>query len=267
MIFAIFMMSAGLSVIMQQIMPQFIFQRDLYEVRERPSKTYHWAAFMIANIAVELPYHLLLGILVFAGFTYPVFGIISGENQVVILLVIIQFFLFGSTFAHAVVATLPDAETAAEIATLIFYVTLIFNGVLVPREFLPGFWKFMYRVSPMTYIVNTIAAAGVGGRRVECSNRELSVFQPPNGLTCGEYMQLYFWGAGSLGGYLVHPNATEDCQYCLLHETNQFLGILDIRADDRWFNFGIVWIYICFNVFFAVLVYYLFRVKRWKLKH
>ncbi|KIW25519.1 uncharacterized protein PV07_08685 [Cladophialophora immunda] len=43
MMFSIFMLSAILmltaifAALVQQVMPQFIFQRDLYEVRERPS--------------------------------------------------------------------------------------------------------------------------------------------------------------------------------------------------------------------------------------
>lgn len=51
-------------------MPRFVTQRDLYEVRERPSKAYSWKAFLIANIAVEIPYQVLLGILVYASCKY-----------------------------------------------------------------------------------------------------------------------------------------------------------------------------------------------------
>ena len=264
MLFAIFMISAIFAVLFQQIMPQFIFQRDLYEVRERPSKTYHWAAFMMANIFVEIPYQILLGIMVFGSFVYPVFGVISSENQGIILLILAEFFLWGSTFAHAVVAVLPDGETAAEIATLIFYLLLIFNGVLVPRESLPGFWNFMYRLSPMTYIINTIAASGVNGRRVDCARNELNIFQPQPGTACGQYMQPFFQAAGSAAGSLLNPDDTRDCKYCQLRVTDQFLESRDIKTSQRWRNVGLIWAYIGFDVFFAVTVYYLFRVKRWK---
>jgi ATP-binding cassette, subfamily G (WHITE), member 2, PDR len=47
-------------------MPKFVTQRDLYEVRERPSKAYSWKAFLIANIVVEIPYQTILGVLVYA---------------------------------------------------------------------------------------------------------------------------------------------------------------------------------------------------------
>jgi ATP-binding cassette subfamily G (WHITE) protein 2 (PDR) len=260
------MITAIFAALVQQIMPQFIFQRDLYEVRERPSKSYHWAAFIVANIMVEIPFQVVLGVMVFAAFSYPVFGILSSENQGVILLLLIEFFVFGSTFAHAVVAALPDAETAGQIATLIFYLTLIFNGVMLPRIALPGFWTFMYRVSPMTYIVNTIAAAGLSGRAVTCAQNELSVFQPFGNMTCGQYMERYLEALDTLGaaGNLINPDATKDCAYCTLQMADQFLAARDVEYDQRWRNFGLIWVYIGFNVVFAVGLYYLCRVRRWR---
>lgn len=40
----------------QQIMPNFVTQRSLYEVRERPSKTYSWKIFILSNIVSEIPW-------------------------------------------------------------------------------------------------------------------------------------------------------------------------------------------------------------------
>jgi ATP-binding cassette, subfamily G (WHITE), member 2, PDR len=134
-------------------MPRFILQRDLYEVRERPSKAYSWKAFLIANIVVEIPYQILLGVMVFASYFYPIYtkgGVPSSVRQGLILLLIVQFFVFASTFAHMLIAALPDSETAGNIATLMFSLTLTFNGVFQPPYALPGFWIFMYRVSPLT---------------------------------------------------------------------------------------------------------------------
>lgn len=37
-------------------MPNFVVQRSLYEVRERPSKTYSWKVFILSNIVVEIPW-------------------------------------------------------------------------------------------------------------------------------------------------------------------------------------------------------------------
>lgn len=152
-IFSIFMITTIFTTLVQQIMPRFILQRDLYEVRERPSKAYSWKAFLLANILVEIPYQILLGVMVFASYYYPIYtrgGIPSAERQGLILLLIVQFFVFASTFAHMLIAALPDAETAGNIGTLMFSMTLTFNGVFQTPTALPGFWIFMYRVSPLT---------------------------------------------------------------------------------------------------------------------
>ena len=55
--FSIFMLFTIFSNLVQQIMPNFVVQRALYEARERPSKTYSWQAFLMANIFVELPWN------------------------------------------------------------------------------------------------------------------------------------------------------------------------------------------------------------------
>lgn len=152
-IFSIFMITTIFTTLVQQIMPRFILQRDLYEVRERPSKAYSWKAFLIANIVVEIPYQILLGVMVFASYFYPIYtsgGIPPSSRQGLILLLLVQFFVFASTFAHMLISALPDAETAGNIATLMFSLTLTFNGVFQTPQALPGFWIFMYRVSPLT---------------------------------------------------------------------------------------------------------------------
>lgn len=52
----------------------------------------------------------------------------SSERQGLILLLTIQIFVFASTFAHLIIAALPDALTAGAVATILFSLTMIFNG-------------------------------------------------------------------------------------------------------------------------------------------
>ena len=52
--------------------PHFVTQRALYEVRERPSKTYSWKVFMFANIVTELPWSTIGAVLLFATWYYPI---------------------------------------------------------------------------------------------------------------------------------------------------------------------------------------------------
>lgn len=68
------MLTAIFTALIQQIIPRFVIQRSLYEVRERPSKTYSFVAFLLANILVEIPYQAFLGIMAYASYFYSVFG-------------------------------------------------------------------------------------------------------------------------------------------------------------------------------------------------
>lgn len=263
-IFSTFMITTIFTTLIQQIMPKFISQRSLYEVRERPSKAYSWKAFLIANIVVEIPWQILLGVLVWAAWYFPIYGAgQSAERQVLTLLYVIQFFVFASTFAHMLIAALPDAQTAGAIGTLMFSLSLTFNGVFQTPEALPGFWIFMYRVSPLTYLVSGLVSTGLGGRDVECSQTELSVFQPPAGQTCAVYLQEYL--ATSVG-YLSNPQATADCGVCSVSTANQLLAGDSIYYSERWRNYGIGFAYIGFNIFAAVSLYYVFRVAQWSPK-
>jgi ATP-binding cassette subfamily G (WHITE) protein 2 (PDR) len=261
-IFSVFMMTTIFTSLVQQIQPLFVTQRSLYESRERPSKAYSWVAFMVANIIVEIPYGVFAGVLCFASFYYPVVGATqSSERQGLVLLFMIQFIIYTSTFASMTIAALPNAETAAGLVSLLTLMSILFNGVLQPPSQLPGFWLFMYRVSPFTYWIGGLVATMLAGRQVYCSDRELSVFDPPNGSTCGAYLQEY---ASLAGGTIQNPSATSSCEYCSLSNSNQFLASASISYGDRWRNFGILFAFILFNVFIAVLTYYLFRVANLK---
>ncbi|KAH7137779.1 ABC-2 type transporter [Dactylonectria macrodidyma] len=255
-LYAVFMLITIFTILIQ---PLFVTQRSLYEVRERPSKAYSWKAFLIANMLVEIPYQILAGILMYATFYYPVVGIQSSERQVIILLSCVELLIYASSFAHMTIAALPDAQTAGSVVTLLSMMSLTFCGVLQSPSALPGFWTFMYRVSPFSYWVAAMVSTVLHDREVTCSDTETSIFDPPVGQTCGQYLANYL---ETVPGQLQNPDATEKCQYCSLQVADQYLVGNDIYWSERWRNFGIVWAFVVFNIFIATATYYLFRVKK-----
>jgi ABC-type multidrug transport system permease subunit len=88
----------------QQIMPLFVEQRSLYEARERPSKAYSWTAFLLAQILVEIPWQVLVAVISFVSWYYPI-GLYrnaieagqTSERAALMFLYILQFMLFTST--------------------------------------------------------------------------------------------------------------------------------------------------------------------------
>ncbi|KAF9890375.1 hypothetical protein FE257_006043 [Aspergillus nanangensis] len=265
--FSIFMLMTIFGNLVQQIMPNFCTQRSLYEARERPSKTYSWQAFMTANILVELPWNTLMSVLIYVCWYYPI-GLYRNaeanhmvtERGALMWLLILTFLLFTSTFAHMIIAGIELAETGGNLANLFFSLCLIFCGVLATPEVLPGFWIFMYRVSPFTYLVSGMLSTGVSGAKAMCENYEFLHFDPPSGQTCLAYMSDYISKTG--GGYLQDDNATSNCSFCSISDTDTFLKAVHSDYKDAWRNFGLMWVYIVFNIFAAVFIYWLARVPK-----
>ena len=267
-LFSIFMLYTTFANIVQQIMPNFVTQRALYEVRERPSKTYSWQAFMVANILVEIPWQTLMAVITFFCYYYPVglqnnaaYTNSTAERGGLMFLLVWVFYIFSSTFAYMMIAGIETAETGANISNLLFSLCLVFCGVLATPEALPGFWIFMYRVSPFTYLVSAMLSTGVANAPVVCSEIELSVVQPPSGMDCGQYLKPFL---DFFGGYLINGNATSDCKFCSVSNTNTYLAAVNIFYHNRWRNLGFLFIYIVFNIFAALFIYWLARVPKEK---
>ena len=214
---------------------------------------------MIANVIVEVPYQVIMGLLTYASYYYAVVGVQDSERQGLVLLLCVQFFVYASTFAHMVIAAMPDTETASAVVVLLFAMSLTFCGVMQPKDALPGFWIFMYRVSPFTYLVSAMLSTGVAGTKATCENVEYLHFSPPSNQTCQEYMSDYI---KQFGGYLLNPGATNECTFCSMSDTDSFLAGVSSYYEDAWRNFGFMWIYIVFNIFAAVGIYWLARVPK-----
>lgn len=58
--------------VIAQLQPLFIDRRDIYETREKKSKTYHWAPFVTGLIVSELPYLIICALLYFVCWYFTV---------------------------------------------------------------------------------------------------------------------------------------------------------------------------------------------------
>ncbi|KAL9949874.1 ZEB2-regulated ABC transporter 1 [Verticillium nonalfalfae] len=268
--FAIFNILTIFGQLVQQQMPHFVTQRSLYEVRERPSKTYSWKVFMLSQIIVEIPWNSLMSVFMFICVYYPV-GLYKNaeaagqttERGGLMWLLFWQFLIFTCTFAHACIAITDTAEAGGNLANVLFMMCLIFCGVLASPDAMPRFWIFMYRVSPFSYLVSAMLSTGLANTRVTCSDVELVSFDPPSNQTCGAYLSDYI---SSAGGYLTDPSAQSNCNYCPIADTNVFLDAVSASYDNRWRDFGIGMVYIAFNIAASLALYWLVRMPKGKKK-
>ncbi|KUL86670.1 hypothetical protein ZTR_03032 [Talaromyces verruculosus] len=242
--------------------------QHLFEEREGRSKTYPWTLFLAANLTVELCWQTIASVLIFVSWYYPTGLWRNGDASMGTTersgLVFVLIWLFGlwiTTFSQAVGVGIEHAETAVQIATLCFWLSLVFCGVLVSPNDLPRFWVFVYRVSPLTYFVDGMTQAALDNTHIKCSDVELLHIDPPlhAGSTCGEYLGPYIQYAG---GSLKNPAATTDCQYCTVDQTNRLLQQLGMNTEHAWRNVGYMVVYVVFNVLAIYVIYWLTRVPK-----
>lgn len=117
----------------------------------------------------------------------------------------------------------------------------------------------MYRVSPFTYLVSAVLSVGLAGTSVKCSDIEILHVPPPQGQNCSSFLDAYVQMSH---GRLLNPEATLDCQVCPVADTDTFLAQVSISYSDRWRNVGLLFVYIVFNIFAAIFLYWLIRVPK-----
>ena len=153
----------------------------------------------------------------------------------------------------------PNLPSASVLMGLILAFLLSFCGVVQPPSLMPGFWTFMWKASPYTYFVQNLLGIVLHEKPVVCKKKELAFFDPPSGQTCGDYMEEFLSKAQ---GYIQNPEATENCAYCLSSVGDEYLRRIGASYSYLWRNFGIYWIFIVFNFFAMVAVYYIFHVRK-----
>ncbi|TFK31616.1 pleiotropic drug resistance ABC transporter [Crucibulum laeve] len=252
-LFAIFMGTFLSAPLGNQMHVPYMQQRSVYEIRERSSRMYHWSALTTAQLLCEIPWNILGSSLFFlcwywavgfpnsrAGYIYFIFGVL--------------FPLYYTTISLAVASISPSAEIAGLIFSVLFTFVITFDGVMQPFALL-GWWKWMYHLSPFTYLIEGLVGEAIGHQSIRCTTKELVTIQPPSGQTCHSYMSKYI---ATRGGYLTNPTASSDCYFCSSRTTDEWLkGNFNISYHHHWRDFGFFCAYIVFNAFMLYVLTYL----------
>lgn len=139
-----------------QLQVIFLNLRDVYEIRERSSRIYSWPALVTSQILVELPWNILGSTLFFFCWYWTV-GFPTDRGGYTYLLLGILFPIYYTTIGQAVAAMSPTAEIAGVLFSFLFSFVLTFDGVVQPYSQL-GWWQWMYRVSPYTYLIEGLVS-------------------------------------------------------------------------------------------------------------
>ncbi|KAF9449781.1 pleiotropic drug resistance ABC transporter [Macrolepiota fuliginosa MF-IS2] len=255
-LFSIFMVTILSVPLSSQLQVPYIDKRTVYEVRERPSRIYSWTAFVTSHLLVEIPWNVIGSHFLFFCWYWTV-GYPTDRAGYTYLMLTIIYPLYYSTISLAIAATAPNAEIAGLLFSTLFSFVIAFNGVMQPFREL-HWWKWMYRLSPYTYLIEGLLGQALGRQSIECSAIEFVQLNPPSGMTCAQYLNPFISAAG---GYLTNPDATTTCNFCSMSTADQFLASgFNIFYDHAWRNFGFMIVYIVFNIVVFFGFTYIFRI-------
>ncbi len=259
-LFAVIMCVVQSAALVNQIQERAIAARDLYEVRESASNTFHWSTMILGQLLAEIPYNFLAGVICYCCFYFPLKIDTSATIAGFFFLVFaINFVLYFTTFGLMVLYMSPDLPSAAVICGILLNFCISFCGVFQPVSLMPKFWTFMWKVSPYTYFIQCFVGTVLHDFDIECSSTELAYFNPPDGQTCGEYTSTFF---DSNNGKINNPSATSNCAYCQYTVGDEYLSSVSIKFSQRWRDFGLLWVYIIFNIAAMLGLYWMFRVPK-----
>ncbi|KAF8905939.1 pleiotropic drug resistance ABC transporter [Gymnopilus junonius] len=227
-LFAIFMGTVLSAPLAGQLHVPYIKMRDVYEIRERSSRMYHWSALTTVQLAMEIPWNIVGSTLFFFCWYWTV-GFASSRGGFTYLMYGVCFPLYYTTLALAVASMSSTAEIAGLMFSFLFSFVITFNGVLQPFRQL-GWWEWMYHLSPYRYLIEALLGQAIGRQLITCAEKELQTLQPPSGQTCGTFMSEFISSNG-------------------VRTTDQWMGpTFNVFYHLHWRDFGIFCGYIVFNV-------------------
>ncbi|KAH7175291.1 ABC-2 type transporter [Dactylonectria macrodidyma] len=249
--------------VVNSVVIYFFRSRDLWEDRELPSCTYGWFAFSTANVLTEIPMSIVAGTIYFLLWYFPTGLPLESSVSGYVYLMTILWALFMASWGQWIAAFGPKYGTVSNILPFFFCITALVNGVFVPYSQLPSVWKYwLYYLNPATWLTRGVLSTILPLVSVECSEPEFARFDPPPGLSCGEYASSFVENI-SKAGYLQDQNATSGCGYCPYSNGAEYMQTLNVHVGDKWPCLGYLIVYVIFNCFLVYFFIYTARIKRW----
>ncbi|KAI0799933.1 putative ABC multidrug transporter [Xylaria sp. FL0064] len=245
-----------------QLQPLFISNRDIFETREKKSKTYSWAAFISAQLLAEILILVVCGTLYFVSwyFTsgFPVQASVSGQVYLQMLL----YELLYTSIGQAIAAYSPNAYFAALANPLIVGTLIQFCGVFVSYSHITPFWRYwLYYLNPFTYLVGGLLVPVAWDTEVVCKTSELTSIPLPPNTTCGLYMADFL---SQYPGYVTDEGNTTICSYCTYSTGADYLQTLNFnRQYYGWRDVGITALF-CISSYALVFLMMRLRTKATK---
>lgn len=246
--------------VMAQLQPLFIHRRDIFEIREKKSKMYSWVAFVTGLIVSEVPYLVLCAVSYFVCWYYIVGFPDDSSRAGSTFFVMLMYEFVYTGIGQFVAAYAPNEVFASLVNPLILGTLVSFCGVLVPYDQIQAFWRYwIYWLNPFNYLMGSMLVFDVWGTEIKCSDKEFARFDPPNGTSCGEYLEEYLGQGLGMISNLVNPDATSECKVCSYTKGEDYLRTLNL--NEYYYGWRDTAIVVIFAISSYALVYVLMKLR------
>ncbi|MCJ1267220.1 hypothetical protein MMC22_007105 [Lobaria immixta] len=204
-----------------QVEPRFVALRDIFIHREKASLTYHWLVFVLSAIIIELPYAFFTSFIYWILWYYPVGYFSSSSRAGYSFLMYELFAVFATSLAQLCAAAMPNLGSTFMANGFFFMFCNTFAGTLSPEPVTPSGWRWYYKVSPLFYLGEGMTTNMLQDLQISCDSSETSIFNPPDGVTCGAYAENFLTTAT---GYLLNPASNTSCEYCRYKDGQSYVS-------------------------------------------
>jgi ABC-type multidrug transport system permease subunit len=213
--------------------------------RERASQTYNALWYFLGTTVAEIPYTFGSGLL-FTVIFFPMVGF-TGFGTAVLFWINMSLLILLSTYMGQFLAyAMPSVEVAAIIGVLMNNIFFTFMGFNPPAVNIPSGYKWLFHITPQRYSLAIIEALVF----TDCDTL------PTWNKTLGAYENV-----GSQLGCQPVTNTPVSIDHITVKEYVE--TVFDMKHDDIWFNFGMVFVFIAvFRVLALLSLRYLNHQKR-----
>lgn len=108
----------------------------------------------------EMPYLLVGGAIMFVSVYFPTQTATTASQSGMFYFtqgIFVQ--AFAVSFGLMVLYIAPDLQSAAVLVSFLYTFIVAFSGIVQPVSLMPGFWTFMYKLSPYTYFIQNLVSS------------------------------------------------------------------------------------------------------------
>ncbi|KAF2073524.1 hypothetical protein CYY_005173 [Polysphondylium violaceum] len=212
-------------------------QREVFYI-QKDGKYYNTMAFFLSLIFAEIPISIIETV-IFTTLVYWMCGLQANAEKFIyfVLLNFVADISFQSFF-KMVSAFSPTHTIAAVLAPAILAPFLLFSGFMAPKPSIPGWWIWIYWMSPIKYGFEGLMSNEHHGLAYHCAPEELV----PSPLTPKFNDSV---DDGGYGGFQVCPASNGD----------YFLNTLGM-PQNNWFKWIDLAIVAAFGIGFSIIMYF-----------